>query len=222
MDDFEFQGTEMEILLNDLKWVNKWLGGNKVTLTGIRRLLKSVNNKNSITILDLGCGDGELLRVCSDVLKFHNVKVKYIGLDANQYIIEEAIKRSKGYRDITFGRMDVFSEEFKELEYDIVLCTLFLHHFKNSDIENLLKNTMAKAKVGVVVNDLERNRLAFVLFKIVSTLFVRTKSARNDGLISIARAFKKDELIAFSEKIKGKHRIRWKWAFRYQWIIQRI
>jgi 2-polyprenyl-3-methyl-5-hydroxy-6-metoxy-1,4-benzoquinol methylase len=212
----------MEKLLSDLKWVNKWLGGNKVTLNGIRRLLKTTGNKNSITILDLGCGDGEMLRVCSDVLKLHDVKLRFIGVDANPFIINEAVKRSKDYADITFNSIDVFSEEYEELECDIVLCTLFLHHFKNSEIENILINTMKKAKVGVVVNDLERSRLAFVLFKIVSTLFVRTKTARIDGLISIARAFKKDELVAFSEKIKGKHRIRWKWAFRYQWIIQRL
>lgn len=118
--------------------------------------------------------------------------------------------------------MDVFSEEFEDLEYDIALCSLFLHHFKNEEIEYLLKNITDNAKVGVVVNDLERSRFAFVLFKIVSNLFVRTKTARNDGLVSIARAFKKREIQAFSQKIKADHIIKWKWAFRYQWIIKKV
>jgi hypothetical protein len=47
--------------------------------------------------------------------------------------------------------------------------------------------------------------------------------SRQDGLISILRGFKKEELLRFSEKLNfKKYKIQWKWAFRYQWIISKI
>jgi hypothetical protein len=46
--------------------------------------------------------------------------------------------------------------------------------------------------------------------------------SREDGLVSILRGFKKDELIRFSEKLNlTNYKIQWKWAFRYQWIIRK-
>ncbi|MBT8261478.1 MAG: methyltransferase domain-containing protein [Bacteroidia bacterium] len=222
MDDFQFQGTEMEALLTDLKRINKWLGGNKITLNGIQKLVEAGPGNRRISILDIGCGDGEMLRVCANKLKQPNITFSYTGIDANKFIIDEAILRNKDYPNIQFKTMDVFSREFEDLEYDIALCTLFLHHFKDKDIRRLVEKIASNAKVGIVINDLERSKLAFVLFKIVSTLFVRTKTARNDGLVSIARAFKRKELIAFSKSVKAEHFIKWKWAFRYQWIIKRV
>jgi len=222
MDDFQFQGTEMNALLTDLKRVNSWLGGNSITLDGIRKLLSYKGEKTTVTILDIGCGDGEMLRVCADKFQDIQMDFSFVGIDANQFIVEEAIRRTKDFQNIRYRNMDVFSKEFEDLEYDIALCSLFLHHFKNEEIEYLMKKITDKAKVGVVVNDLERSRFAFVLFKIVSNLFVRTKTARTDGLVSIARAFKKKEIRAFSQKIKADHIIKWKWAFRYQWIIKKV
>lgn len=65
MDDFNLQGDEMQELLTDLKRVNKMLGGNAISLNGIGQLLEGRPANNTITILDIGCGDGEMLRQCA-------------------------------------------------------------------------------------------------------------------------------------------------------------
>ena len=222
MDDMEFRGEEMRELLDDLRRVNKWLGGNNATISGIRELLTNSEENREIRIIDLGCGDGEMLRVCSKALRSSRNNISFLGIDANKHIIEEARKRSEKYPEIEYKVMDVFSPEMESMDYDIALYTLFLHHLKDDEISELLGKCTDNAKIGLVINDLERNRFAFELFKIVSTLFVRSRTAKIDGLISIARGFKKIELKAFSEEIKAQHRIRWWWAFRYQWIVQKI
>lgn len=220
MDDFNLQGGEMQKLLTDLKRVNTLLGGNSITINGIRQLLNNHSKNNPVTLLDIGCGDGEVLRQCAHWALKNGINVHLIGIDANAHILKEAKNRSEEIKNTTFKVVDVFSEKETLPEFDIALCTLFLHHFKEPQIEDLLKRLMLKAKVGVVINDLQRNILAFWLFKIFSLAFLRSKIARHDGLVSVARGFRRKELRRISEKIEGRHQVKWKWAFRYQWIIK--
>jgi len=105
------------------------------------------------------------------------------------------------------------------LDYDIVLSTLFLHHLNQDEIHTLLKTIQSKAKLGIVINDLHRNSIAYGLFKSLG-LVISNEMIVQDGLTSILRAFKRQELESISKKLNLKSKIRWKWAFRYQWIIR--
>ncbi|MDC8004221.1 methyltransferase domain-containing protein [Aureisphaera galaxeae] len=220
MDDMNFQGAEMKLLLKDLKTVNTLLGGTHITLSGIQDLLDGRNKiTEPLVIVDLGCGDGEILRQCSRWALKKGLEMTGIGVDANPFILEEAQKRSSGYSNLEFKKIDVFSGMDSLPEFDIALCTLFLHHFEEEEIIGLLQKLQQRSKVGIVVNDLERSAWAFRLFRIFGAVFLKTDTARNDGLISVAKGFKKKELQHLSQEISGTHRIRWKWAFRYQWLI---
>ena len=219
MDDFHFQGAEMKILLSDLKRVNRWLGGNSVTIGGIASLISQ--RDGPFVILDVGCGDGEMARVCARYFRKRKLACKIIGIDANEHIIAEARSRSEGYEELEFRTADVMNKESLECNYDIAVCTLFLHHFDNEQVEDILRRLANRAKLGVVVNDLHRSRFAIVLFKFVSILLLRTKTARIDGLISIARGFKRKELRSLAELLDVNYMIKWRWAFRYQIIIRK-
>lgn len=219
MDDFTLEGEMFRDTLNKLETINRLLGGNIVTINGIKKVLKNHPNEKSITIIDLGCGHGDILR---DVAKFGRKKgytFKLIGIDANPDAIEYANELSQEYPELTFEAIDIFSDDFKKLEYDIVLCTLFLHHFKDDELISFLKPTVENANIGAVVNDLHRHKLAYFLFKIIG-VFIKNKMVREDGLTSILRAFKRKDLENISVKIKVQFSIQWKWAFRYQWILQ--
>ncbi|MGK0385820.1 MAG: 2-polyprenyl-3-methyl-5-hydroxy-6-metoxy-1,4-benzoquinol methylase [Patiriisocius sp.] len=220
MDNFSLQGAEMETLLTDLKRVNKLLGGNRITTHGIETLLQQHPTDKNIRIVDVGCGDGELLRQCALWARRNRYQFKLIGIDANPHILKEAALRSLKFPEIEYRVLDIFSKEIKTLDVDICLCTLFLHHFKNKDIVEILNKLISQSRIGVVVNDLQRSRLAFQLFKPFSAIFIRTKIAKHDGLVSVARGFQKKELEELAAKIPViKHQINWKWAFRYQWLL---
>ncbi|WP_432410623.1 methyltransferase domain-containing protein [Rasiella sp. SM2506] len=221
LDNFELHGPEMEIMLNDLKTVNKILGGQQVTLKGIKNLLQFISKKECITIVDIGCGDGEMLRKVAQFGEANMYKFNLIGIDGNEHIIKIAKAKSKAYPNISFHVKDIFSEGPILAEYDIVLCTLFLHHFKNEGIIAILNKLSAEANVGVVVNDLHRSRIAFWLFRLFSSIFINSKIARHDGLVSVARGFKHRELMSLAAQLPEKFStIQWNWAFRWQWIIK--
>ena len=220
MDDFTMKGVLFRDTLDKLEIINRLLGGNKVTIKGLKELLKNKSKNKIITIVDLGCGHGDILR---DIAKFgrkNNYTFRLIGIDANIAAIAYAKELSCEYSELSFKAIDIFSEDFKKQSYDIVLCTLFLHHFKNNELISFLKMAIERATIGVVVNDLHRHKLAYYLFKLIG-FFIKNKMIREDGLTSILRAFKKKDLENISKQIKVYFSIQWKWAFRYLWILKK-
>ncbi|MFO7672776.1 MAG: methyltransferase domain-containing protein [Lutibacter sp.] len=220
MDDFSVEGNLLRESLDSLANINKWLGGNFVTLNGLKKVLKKYDKSKPITMLDLGCGNGDMLREVAKFGKKAGYKLTLIGIDANQHTIDYASELSVDYPEISYLKQDVFSDEFQNLQYDLVLATLFLHHFNEEDIVKLLAPILKKASLGIVVNDLNRNKIAYFLFGFLC-LFIKNKMTKEDGLTSVLRAFKREDLERITQKLHAKSTIQWKWAFRYQWIIQK-
>jgi len=218
MDDFTMKGDVLRDTLDKLGRINKWLGGNRITIDGIGELLKNRSKIKTYTIIDLGCGHGDILRLVADFGRKNGYKFKLIGIDANQDTVDYANELSSDYPEVSFKNEDIFSEAFQEKECDIVLATLFLHHFKEDEILRLLSNLSTKATIGIVVNDLQRSEIAYGLFKLLS-MVISNYMIKQDGLTSILRAFKREDLERISEKLNLKSQISWKWAFRYQWLI---
>ena len=161
-----------------------------------------------------------MLRALAKYGDTNNLNLKLIGIDANKTTISFAKQQSKEFDQISFLHQDIFSESFRNLKYDIVLSTLFLHHFDDKKIISLLKFLLKNVKIGIVINDLNRNKIAYYLFKLIS-FPLKNQMVKNDGLISILRGFKKEDLKYYSKEIGHQHTVNWKWAFRYQWIIQK-
>ena len=220
MDDFTMEGVLFRDTLDKLEIINRFLGGNSVTIKGLKKLLKNQSKNKTITIVDLGCGNGDVLRDVSKFGRKNNYSFKLIGIDANPAAIDYARELSKEYSELSFKTIDILSEDFKKQSYDVVLCTLFLHHLKNEELISFLKTTTDKAKIGVVVNDLHRHKLAYYLFKLIG-FFIKNKMVRQDGLTSVLRAFKRKDLENIAKEIKVHFSIEWKWAFRYLWIMKK-
>ena len=218
MDDFDMEGTLLRDTLDKLGAINKWLGGNAITINGIAKLLNKAPKTQTYRILDLGCGHGDMLRLVAKMGRQKGYTFELIGIDANQDTINYAKELSIAYPEISYRKADVFSNDFKEMTCDITLATLFLHHFKTEEINQLLQTMKQQSAVGIVVNDLHRSALAYGLFKMLG-LFISNKMIRADGLTSILRAFKRKDLESFSKTQQLKAKIKWKWAFRYQWLI---
>lgn len=220
MDDLNMSGEQLINSLDQLATINKWLGGNKITIDGLKIILKNQSKEKTICIVDLGCGNGDMLRKVADFGRKNGYTFQLLGIDANQATIEYAIQLSASYPEITYHKEDVLSIEFETHKYDIAMCTLFLHHFKDPVALAFVQTILKNAKIGVLINDLHRHWLAYSLFKLL-TLVIDNQMTKRDGLTSILKAFKREDLDRFSEKLNYKSTITWRWAFRYQWIIKK-
>jgi 2-polyprenyl-3-methyl-5-hydroxy-6-metoxy-1,4-benzoquinol methylase len=223
MDDFALEGAELTDALDKIARINQFLGGNSLTLNGVEKFINTLPKNKEIAIIDLGCGNGDMLRTLADYATEKQLNFKLIGIDANPFTVNYARNSSIKYPNIEYLSEDIFETKFEHLNFDIALCTLTLHHFKDNEIAKILEILEQQAKLGIVINDLHRSKIAYHLFKLVCFVFKLNEMPKKDGLTSILRGFKKIELQEFSKKLKYSNAtIQWKWAFRYQWIIAKL
>ncbi len=223
MDDFSLEGEHLTDALDKIAKINQFLGGNALTLNGVKKLIVKIPKTQLITIVDLGCGNGDMLRTLADYAARNQRRFKLVGIDANQFTVNYAINSSIKYPNIEYLSEDIFETNFENINFDIALCTLTLHHFKDNDIIRIIENLERNARIGIVVNDLHRSKIAYRLFQMIAMVFNLNEMSRKDGLTSILRGFKKEELISFSRKLRNSSSsVKWKWAFRYQWIITKL
>ena len=220
MDDPNVDEATLKAALAEVTRVNKYLGGQQVILEGLRYFFDRFPQK-SYTILDVGCGDGAMLRSIANFARKRSIAVKLIGIDINPKSISLAQKRSQDFPELSFQVQDVFKLNETHLEIDIITSTLTMHHFTDAEILKFLAQFLKLANLGVVINDLQRSTIAYRLFQAYSRVFMRSAMARHDGLISIERAFTKNELLSFTSKLGVQSfSIKWRWAFRYLWILE--
>lgn len=221
MDTFTGTTNELDTILKDINRVNKLLGGYAITLNAVFELLTN-NPKKSYTILDMGCAEGTMLRKLAVEARKRALPIKLIGVDLNKQALELAREYSKDFPEITYMECDILTTDFSEIKIDVVMTTLTLHHFTDDGVVKLVNRFNSMASLGVVINDLQRSRLAYYLFQAFSLFFIKTKIARWDGLLSIKRAFTKADLEGYANAVlNAKHSIKWKWAFRYVWVLKK-
>jgi len=220
MDDANLDTHLLQEIYADINKVNKVLNGFSLSLKAMARIIEE-NPRNSYTILDMGCGDGAMLRNVAYYFKSKSFELNLIGIDLNAKSIQLAKENSKEYPNILFFEQDILALEANELQCDILLCTLTMHHFDSKAIPTFLNQFANLSRLAVVINDLQRSKVSYYLYKLFSLIFMKTKIAKHDGSVSIKRAFTKSDLIAFSKNLPNvKHEIRWRWAFRYLWIMR--
>lgn len=220
MDNPDVSIHELKNTFLDINRSNAMLGGNDISIHSVWNLVKN-NLKKSYTILDMGCGDGYMLRKTALLLRKKKIKGVLIGMDLREDILAIAREASQDFPEIQFIKQDVLALDASKFQCDILLCTLTMHHFTNAEIIVFLNKFVSISRLGIVINDLHRSKLACFLFKIFRIFFLKTHMAKIDGLISIKRGFLKSELEDFAKKIPNViHRIRWKWAFRYVWVLE--
>lgn len=199
--------------LREIAFVNKYLGGNKITTDGLAHFL--IDKDKVYHIIDIGCGAGDNLKAIHKWSVSHGYKVVLYGLDIKKEAIAYAKTNTKDI-PITY-----FVESFENIgqlnhSFDIATCCLFCHHFNEKDLLRLFKLLEQHCQLGFIINDLHRHWLAYYFIKWAGILFSKSYLFKNDAPLSVARAFKKGEIENLF-KNKSPYIITWKWAFR--WLV---
>lgn len=219
MDDLACEGSVVEQTLRELEVINSKLGGNDISIDALNTLLKQTNGQ-VIKVADLGCGGGDMLHLFNKWADTNNHHLQLYGIDANPFIIDYARKNLKGVQNVSFKTENVLSKSFTSQKFDVIHCSLFLHHFSEEELIHLFSNFKKQARIGVIVNDLHRHWLAYYSIKLLTKLFSKSSMVRFDAPLSVRRAFRKKELEDLLHKAGVRnYQLRWRWAFRWQLIF---
>jgi 2-polyprenyl-3-methyl-5-hydroxy-6-metoxy-1,4-benzoquinol methylase len=218
MDDLDASGPVINQTLRELDTINRFLGGNRLSIQGLQKIVKG-HEDMEIVVADLGCGGGEMMKLMADWGKKNGYTLKFIGIDANEHIIEYAKSHCAEYPEISFMPLNIFSKEFNEIKFDIIHSSLFTHHFTDEELVELFSKFKQQARLGIIMNDLHRHWFAYFSIKLITYLFSKSKMVRNDACLSVARAFKKSELSKILNKAGlEQFSLNWKWAFRWKMV----
>ena len=219
MDDLESSGDVITHTLRELNTINRWLGGDHVTINGLDKLVDDQDIKEELHILDIGCGGGDILMKICRWARGKEIPIRLTGIDANPNIVEYARHHTSDYPEISYRAMNIFSPEFRELRCDVVTATLFTHHFTHEELARLFHQILTQARLGMVINDLHRHWFAYHSIKWLTHWFSRSEMVRNDAALSVQRSFRRDELESLMKECGiDTYTLKWFWAFRWQLV----
>jgi ubiquinone/menaquinone biosynthesis C-methylase UbiE len=193
IDKGTYTPAEYEGCIVELQRVNEWLGDAKA-LRG--SLLKEIERQGlrSFSILDVGAGSGELLRVAAQWTRDTDRTASLVGLELNQRSAQAILEESTTFPEITSVQASGLTLPFPDAAVDYVISSLTLHHFDDEGAVNLLREMGRVARRAVFVIDLHRNPMAYFFYTTLGHLFLHNRLIREDGALSILKSFTPDEL----------------------------
>lgn len=216
MDDFSLSHEIIDPIMDELEMVNKLLGGYAVFFDAF----KKISLEDGMIISDWGCGGGDSLRIIAKWARKRNLKIKLVGVDATESAIEYARQKSSNFPEISYILADVMSDQLLPNQFDIVISSLFTHHFIDSDWIQLIQKMKNCASKHVIINDLHRHWFAYYSIGLITSLFSKSAMVKHDSKVSVLRSFKRNELRNLLQKgAINTYSIKWMWAFRWQVCI---
>jgi 2-polyprenyl-3-methyl-5-hydroxy-6-metoxy-1,4-benzoquinol methylase len=201
--------------LKELDRINTLLGGYNITFSALKKIVKP--NK-TYTLIDIGCGGGDTLKHIKRWQLRKKLDLKLIGIDLKPVCIDYANQQTAGQN------IELICDDYRNMfrhvnQIDIIHACLFCHHLSEAQLIELIQFAI-KRRITLVINDLERNPIAYYAIKILTGLFSKSYLVKNDAPLSVARGFKKKEWVDIIEKAGATDfSVKNKWAFRHEIII---
>ena len=199
MDTGDYTPEEYERCWSELVFINRFLGDARALK---KTLLRDIEGEDlqKFSVLDVGAGSGEMLRAVAEFARNQKTKTTLCGLELNARSAKAILENSKNFPEISAVRGDALWLPFSDEAFDYAICTLFTHHFTDENVVKILREMARVSRRKIFVVDLHRHKTAYSLYKIFCAVFRISDFVREDGSLSILRAFKENELKEFAKR----------------------
>jgi len=219
MDDFSITDERLRAALDDIRWINRLLGGYQATNRILDPVLRS---RSDLHVLDVGTGSGDYPARLARRGRRRGAAVKAVGVDLNPATVGygrawlDAHLSPELRPRVRIEVADALDLPYPDDAFDVTHAALFLHHFHEADAAQLLREMNRVSRLGIIINDLHRHPLAYAGIWTLSRLLRMAPMVQHDGPISVRRGFRRSDLDVLSQKASLRAAsIRWHWPFRW-------
>ena len=188
---------DRDAALADIDRLSAWFGGAALSIRAVCGFLAAAPRPRVPVVVDVGGGRGDLARRLVRAVRARGGRVRVVLLDRD----EQGLARSHAtYPEIVRVCADAAALPFRDGGVDVAMASLVIHHLRPDAAAACLESMRSAARLGVVVNDLLRTRLSWLMVVLATRLFARHPIARHDGPLSVRRAYTPAELRVLCEK----------------------
>lgn len=213
LDGEDIKPIDLYTNLRELHVINALLGGYKASRKGLSEILRLDKVKN---LIDVGFGGGDFIRQLSVHAGRFGASPFFYGVDLKKDCVAYAQNNL-----LMMPGKELICDDYRNLpaalleKTDVIHFSLFLHHLSDQEIIELFRFARENNCI-VLANDLHRHFLAYYSIKLLTFLFSRSYLVKNDAPLSVARGFKKKELIGLLQQSGfSNFSVTWSWAFRF-------
>jgi ubiquinone/menaquinone biosynthesis C-methylase UbiE len=186
--------AELAANLRDIRTANRFGGGITTVLRHLPELVCRVPRGRPVEILDLATGSGDIPHAVLEWAARNARPLRLTVSDRSPAMLDAARQLLTGYDDVTFSLHDARAVPLPDAAYDIVLCSLSLHHFAPPVAVQVLREMDRLSRTGFIVNDIRRCATGYLAAWAASRVATRNRLTRHDMPLSIRRAYTPREL----------------------------
>ncbi|HET9457538.1 MAG TPA: methyltransferase domain-containing protein [Candidatus Limnocylindrales bacterium] len=179
--------------LRDLRRLNRLLGGVRLSRLAIERLVGERGTAgNELSLLDVGTGGADIPVALLADARRRGVRMRVVAIDSRPQVIAAAALARPGIahcRGLLLDVGDGGTLPYPDAAFDVVHCSLVVHHLEPAGAVELLREMARVARIGIVVNDLARGRLAWLGAATIAMLLTSNRFTRHDAPLSVRRAY---------------------------------
>ncbi len=204
LDAAKHEPAQLDLTLDHLAAVNRWLGGTRVVLKHLRQWLpegECGGGGRCSRVLDVGTGAGDIPRAIVGWAAKERRVVDVHGVDIQVPIAFRARDRCASESSIRVAVADGMRLPFADNTFDVATSSMTLHHLDDSDTHAFVAELSRVSTRVVIINDLERHPINYYGARVLAATVWRTdRYTRHDGPISVLRSFSPRELRRVGEK----------------------
>jgi 2-polyprenyl-3-methyl-5-hydroxy-6-metoxy-1,4-benzoquinol methylase len=215
--------------LGDLRRVNRWLGGGALSRIALVRLATRTGSgpdvhrqdwgTRTLRVLDVGTGLADIPAALLGWAGSRGIGLEIEAIDARPETIAAARGVYGAVRGLELRVADGRSLPYPDASFDVAHTSLMAHHLEPAELRDCLAELRRVSRLGVIVNDLDRNVLALAGAWLLSRLFTRSHITRNDAPLSVRRAYRSQELVAIAAEAALVEAARFRGLAGYRYAI---
>lgn len=182
--------------LRDMRRVNRWLGGVALSAAAIAAVAA---HRAEVTLLDVGTGGADIPVALARLGRTRRRRLHAVGIDNRPEVLAAAVRARPASADVDGIELHVGDGRrlgYTDRSFDVVHASLVLHHLDPPVAVDMLREMGRVARLGVVINDVDRTRLGLVGAWLVGHLLTANRYTRHDAPLSVRCAYRPQEAAA--------------------------